>query len=282
MHMRERDHWLVRGGHSHSILSLGPFEIGTDFQPPTPAARALWNIKVEPSVLESLHRCLERTRPTKTNDLEDPPDDTSIFADAVAHSALANGVEAALKWYVSDFQFQPDEKVVRKKIKKLKSEINRFKSALPQQHDAVGRFIWQTYTGEAFLRDDLKPTEPDLIALQDAWNGRFGLLALHDSLDVVIRYVSAAEQCLGKKKPLEHRKARLVRSLAQMWRELTGEWPTSGRDPQTSNQIGPFADFVRIACGILPKEFHLSSLDPAIRKVCEHTPRNFPTKNSTM
>jgi hypothetical protein len=281
-HMRERHHWLVQGGHCHSILSAGPFEIGTDFGPPAPAARKVWTISLEPSVLASLHHCLARARanPVTANELDRHQDDASIFTDAMAHVDLLNGVGEALKWYVSDFQFQPDEKVVREKIKKLKAAIEHFKSALPEEYDAVGNFIWQSFTGEAFLRDDLKPTEADLIVLQDAWRERFGFIAFRDQLDIMMRYVSAAEQCLGKRKPLEHRKTNLVRSLAWTWGKLTGEWPKSGRDPQNSSQTGPFADFVRIACGVLPGVFAIKTLDGAIRKVCERKPRNFPREKS--
>lgn len=280
--MRERHDWLVQGGHCHSILNVGPFEIGIDFEPPAPAARKVWTLNIEPSVLASLHHCLARARahPLKANNLDHHQDDASIFIDAMAHLDLVNGVGEALKWYVSDFPFQLDEKIVREKIKKLKAAIEHFKSALPEEYDAVGNFIWQSYTGEVFLRADLNPTEADLIVLQDAWRERFGFIAIRDHLDVMMRYVSAAEQCLGKRKPLEHRKTNLVRSLAWIWGKLTGEWPRSGRDPQNSSQTGPFADFVRIACGVLPDVFGIKSLDGAIRKVCEREPRNFSRKNS--
>ena len=276
--MRERDHWLVQGGHCHSVLSAGPFEIGVDFEPPGPAARIIWNIKLEPSLLTRLQECLARAGyPAEGHELDNS--DAGIFADAMAHLGLVNGVQEALKWYVSDFQFQPGEKVVRDKIKRLKSAIGQFKSALPEEQDAVENFICRSYTGKFFLRDDLKPAEADLIALQDAWHERFGFIAFRNSLDVMLRYVTAAEGCLGKRKPIEHRKLALVRSLAWTWEKLTGEWPRSGRDPIDSKQTGPFADFVRTACGVLPEIFEIKPLDGAIRKVCGHKTRNFPAQN---
>jgi hypothetical protein len=47
------------------------------------------------------------------------------------------------------------------------------------------------------------------------------------------------------------------------------KWPKSGRDPGTSAQTGPFADFVRIAAGSLPEDFQIASLDASICQVVD-------------
>ena len=195
--------------------------------------------------------------------------DDQLFADATAYAALGNGVSEALSWYVSDYQFQPDEKDVRHQLRLLRARIDRFKSQLPQEYEALGKFIYDTYTGTAFLRDDLKPSENDLIALQDEWREEVGFIAIRETLETVQRYVLAAEQCLGKKKPLNHRVQALVRNLARVWHARTGRWPTSGRHPDTAKQTGPFADFVRIANEVLPPPFRVGPLDDAIRQVCK-------------
>jgi hypothetical protein len=140
---------------------------------------------------------------------------------------------------------------------------------LPREHEAVGKFIFETYTGESFLPEHLRPSEPDLIALQEAWRQQFGFIAVRETLKVMERYILAAEACLGKAKPRNHRVLSLVRDLASVWQTLTGKWPKSGRDPRTSAQTGPFADFVRIAARSLPEDFQIASLDASIRQVVD-------------
>jgi hypothetical protein len=105
--------------------------------------------------------------------------------------------------------------------------------------------------------------------LHELWQERFGIKATHEHLKVLEHYVAAARECLGLARPSEHRKVQLVRGLALTWRRVTGEKPTSGRHPGGNQQTGPFAEFVRMACGALPRPFHVARLDAAIRKVCE-------------
>jgi hypothetical protein len=57
-----------------------------------------------------------------------------------------------------------------------------------------------TYAGTCFLRSERKPTERQLIALQEHWRDRVGLLALRDTLGTVLRNVEAAQVLLGKAK----------------------------------------------------------------------------------
>jgi hypothetical protein len=120
-----------------------------------------------------------------------------------------------------------------------------------------------------FLKDKLKPDEKSLIEYQALWRDCLGLIAMRQQLAVMNAYVSAARQCLGTKKPLEHRRAALVRALARTWEKLKGRWPKSGRDPHTGDQTGPFARFVRISCSVLPSEFKADRLDAIIRRTCD-------------
>jgi hypothetical protein len=183
--------------------------------------------------------------------------------------SLCNGVSDALTWYLSNWQFQANEKDIRDQLKGLERLIEQFSNALPDEFSPLGNFIHGTYTGEVFLKDGLKPDEDALIALQNAWRDQFGFVAIRDHLDVVRRYVLAARECLGGRRPLEHRKAALVRALARTWKRLTNEWPTSGRHYDNNKQTGPFADFVRIACGCLPEFCSVDPLNAAIRNACE-------------
>jgi hypothetical protein len=220
------------------------------------------------AVLDGLEECLGRSKVevsvSGASDL-----DAQIFCDSIRHLTLANGVSDALAWYVSDCRFQDSERDIRAQLKKLEKSVEQFKAALPAEHEALGTFIRDTYTGTAFLKDSLKPDEDALVPLQDAWQERYGFLAMREHLDVMKDYVAAAKECLGKKKPLEHRKAALIRGLARTWQQLTGIWPTSGRDPKTSHQTGPFVDFVRAACSVLPEGVGPEPLDAAIRKTLE-------------
>jgi hypothetical protein len=202
---------LVGGGHYNRISSGQPFVIGIDFRPPMPAGWFIPRVKPSADVLEKLVGCL------------------------------------ALSFYVGACLFQPEEKKVREQIKLLKMRVARFTEQLPHEHEPVGKFIFDTYSGESFLPGHLRPSEPDLIALQEAWRQQFGFTAVREALKVMERYILAAEACLGKAKPRNHRVLSLVRNLASVWETLTGKWPKSGRDPLKSAQTGPFADFVRTA-----------------------------------
>lgn len=254
-------------GHLHAIDHKGPFVIGEDFSPPVPAGRKLWRVVLPPAVLDELEACL-RTQ----NSYECGPS-RHMQLDPFEHLTLANGVSDALAWFVSNSQFQPEEPEIRTQIKRFKKAIVFFEAALPSEHDALGNFIHESYTGEMFLKEHLKPDEKGLLRLQCAWNECTGFIAIRERLQLMKDYVSAAGACLGQHKPLEHRKAALVRALAHTWQKLTGKWPTSGRDPDTRRQTGPFARFVRTACAVLPNELSPEPLDAAIRKTCERKTR---------
>ncbi len=270
--MQGRINWLVAGGHCRAIQSLGPFVIGKDFEPPRPAARALPKIELNRPVLDRLENCLRRAkRESKSRTLSSDQEisDQALFADVTTELRLRNGIIEALRWYASALQFEPKEKDVRRNLARLEKAIDKFKRNLPREHEALGKFIYDTYTGTAFLRSDLKPSEKETIALEDAWRDQVGLIAVHKTLDVMLKYVSAAKSCLGKNKPRNHQAMTLVRSFACVWQDLTGSWPKSGRHPLTSKQDGPFAEFVRIAICILPKSYRIQNPDAAIRQVCK-------------
>ena len=263
--MQSDPNWLVYNGHCHAFLKNGPFIIGRDFDAPAPAGRAFPNIKPSSNDFIKMNACLAKVVPHGN---ANSASERELFSDVMAEHALEKGVSEALNLYLSDCEFQPDEKTIRAQIKLLRGRIKRFKSQLPKAEEALSKFVHDSYTGEAFLRDELKPSEDNLVTLQEKWNQRYGFKAAGDTLDVMLRYVSAAEKCLGKRKPRNHRVLTLVQSLAKVWHERTRTWPKSGRNWSHSKQAGPFADFVRIVNDILPKRYRAKSLDAAIRTVC--------------
>lgn len=180
-----------------------------------------------------------------------------------------NGVNQALNWYVSDCQFQPNIPTFRKQLQKLLKSVEQFKSQLPEEFMPLGHFLSQTYTGEAMLLDRLKPSERKLMILQNAWRDRVGTTAIKESLETMLRNIQAAQSLIGTKKPRRHQVSTFVLTLANVWNKTTGHWPKSGRDPDTSKQSGPFADFVRATNDILPEEFRIRTLDRAIRAACD-------------
>jgi hypothetical protein len=261
-----RNELLEQSGYFAKIKSRGPFVIGTDFEAPGPAGRLLPSISPSKDTLDKLEKCLARGKSSHAGRVADGKND------------FLEGIRDVLSRYVSDYHFQPEESKVRRELRSLRAAINKFKSRLPTNHDPVGRFLFDTYTGSSILRDELQPSDDELIALQDAWRKHFGFRAISQKLDVMLRNVLAAEECLGKSKPRNHRVKALVRALAEIWQDKTGHWPKSGRNPESAAQSGPFADFVRTACDAVPKPIIIEqkALGTAIREVCEHGPRNFP------
>src|ERR1043165_2007953 len=216
--MHERHKSFSRGGHCAAILGKGPFAIGADFQPPTPAGQIVRRVELDQDVLDRLEACVRRGSGARKREFSVDMDvDQQLFDDAADHLSLCNGVSDALTWYLSNWQFQANEKDIRDQLKGLERLIEQFSNALPDEFSPLGNFIHGTYTGEVFLKDGLKPDEDALIALQNAWRDQFGFVAIRDHLDVVRRYVLAARECLGGRRPLEHRKAALVRALARTW-----------------------------------------------------------------
>ncbi len=141
---------------------------------------------------------------------------------------------------------------------------NSQKNSMP-----LGHFLSQTYSGEGILSDRLKPSERQLMVLQNTWRDRVGITAIKETLETMIRNIQAAQSLLGNNKPRQHQVKTFVLSLARVWNETTGHCPKSGRDPDSFKQSGPFADFVRETNNILPESLRIHTFDRAIRSVCE-------------
>jgi hypothetical protein len=253
---------LLSGGYCFSIRHSVPFVIGEDFEAPGAAARVLPNLQIDPQKWDNLwaHIPKEDTAGSENQ---------SVFNDSMRQLEFKNGVNEALRWYVSDAAFQADVPNVRKQLSALKRTIERFNEQLPSETTTLGHFLSKTYAGTCFLRSERQPTERQLIALEEHWRDRVGLSALRDTLGTVLRNVEAAQVLLGKAKTVSHRERTFVRRLAHVWKNAVGRWPTSSRDPIEIHQAGAFADFVRATAKLLPPDFMIGSLDRAIRAACE-------------
>jgi hypothetical protein len=248
---------LLSGGYCFSIRHSGPFVIGEDFEAPAPAARVLPILQIDRQTWDELWAHI-------------PGEDTqSLFNDSMRQLKFKNGVNEALRWYVSDAAFQADVPNVRKQLSALKRTIERFNEQLPSETTALWHFLSKTYAGTCFLRSERQPTERQFIALEDHWRDRVGLVALKDTLSTALRNVEAAQILLGTAKTVRHRERMFVRRLAHVWNNAVGRWPTSSRDPIEGHQAGAFADFVRATAKLLPKDFLIGSLDRAIRAACK-------------
>jgi len=265
--MTEDVKWCLIGGYCYSLRQAGPFVIGEDFEAPGPAGRILPRISIEQGRWDKLWSFIANG----TNIKADESSDAGIFDDAMKRVEFENGVSEALSWYISDYQFQAEIPAFRKQLQRLREAIERFKSDGPTEFSSLGHFLFKTYTGEALLRNGLKPSARQLIALQDSWRERAGFDAIQDTLNTMLRNIEAAQSLIGNRKPRQHQVKAFVHALAMVWRKATVGWPKSGRDPIKSNQSGPFAAFVRATNDILPKPFRIPFLDRAIRAVCKAT-----------
>ena len=83
----------------------------------------------------------------------------------------------------------------RRRLKTLQGDVARFLATLPQEHDPVGTFLKRTYTGEIFLKDQLRPTEKKSVQLEHAWLAKHGLPAIRNSLARFQKHIDAASCC---------------------------------------------------------------------------------------
>ena len=199
----------------------------------------------------------------------DDDSDASIFEHELEGLDFENGVNQALNWYIGDVQYQADIPNFRKQLQKLRNAVEQFECQLPEEFAPLGHFLFQSYTGEVMLSDRLKPSERQLMVLQNAWRDRVGITTIKETLETMRCNIQAAQSLIGNKKPHKHQVTTFVQTLAIVWNSATGHWPKSGRDPITGNQSGPFAAFVRATNDILPKHLRIANLDRAIRAVCE-------------
>jgi hypothetical protein len=194
-----------------------------------------------------------------------------IFNDATKGAEFESGVIDAMRWYVSDCQFQAELPTFRKQLKELRKAIERFQSTIPDHDSPMGHFLHMTYTGEVFLRDQRKPSRREMAALQERWREHVGLAAIQSTLNTMLRNIEAAQLLVGNRKPRDHQVKGFVQALAEVWKKATGTWPRSSRDTGSFKQTGRFAQFVRATNESLPKTFRIPTLDAAIRAACEAT-----------
>jgi hypothetical protein len=265
--MKEDKKTLLSGGYCFSIRNSGPFVIGKDFEAPGPESRIIPRMKIDYKKLERLWSFVEQG----ANSNADDGSEQAIFEHAAKRLDFENGVNEALSWYVSDCQSRINIPIFRKQLQKLRKTVKQFESQLPKEVTPLSQFLFQTYTGEAMLLGRFKPSEPELILLQNAWRDRVGITAIRGPLETMLRNIQAAHSLLGNKKPRQYQVGTFVLTLANVWNKATGQWPKSGRDPDRSEQSGPFANFVRETNNILPRHLRIPTLDRAIRAACERS-----------
>ncbi len=238
---------------------------GLDFAPPEPITSVLPRIQLTSSQADDLWALVCKGRRRNPNNDADAEMAKAIFAGA----DLANAVQQALQFYVRDVMFLSDIPQFRRRLKTLHNRVARFLATLPQEHDPVDYFLRRTYTGEIFLKDQLRPTHERLVELQQVWSEKHGPAAIRNNLAEFKKNIDAASSLLPETRPRDVAVGNFVRSLAHAWEGATGQWPTSGRDAhKNSRQSGPFADFVRAVNEMLPPDYQIKRLDHAIRSVC--------------
>jgi hypothetical protein len=151
---------------------------GVDFAPPEPMASVLPRIQLTTSQAEELWALVCKGRRRNPNNDADAEMAKGIFAFA----DLANAAQQALQFYVRDLIFLSDIPQFRRCLKTLHNRVIRFLATWPQEHDPVGYFLKQTYTGEIFLKDQLRPTHEKIVELEQAWWEKHGLAAIRNSL----------------------------------------------------------------------------------------------------
>jgi hypothetical protein len=247
----------------------GELVAGVDFAPPEPIASVLPRIQLTRSQTEELWALVCKGRRRNPNN----DDDAAMAKEIFEPVDLTNAVQWALQFHVRHVIFLSDVPQFRRRLKTLRDDVTRFLATLPQEHDPVGYFLRRTYTGEIFLKEQLRPTDEKFVELEQAWSGKHGLAAIRNSLAGFRKNIDAASSLLSGTRPRDVAVGNFVRSLAHAWEATTGQWPKSGRDDyKRGRQSGPFADFVRAETALLPAElpskYRSPKLDHAIRSVC--------------
>ena len=151
---------------------------GVDFAPPEPIASVLPRIQLTSSQAKELSVFICRGRRRNPNN-----DAHAEMAKEISEELdLTNAVRQALQFYVRDVMFLSHVPQFRCRLKTLQDDVTRFVATLPQEHDPVGYFLRRTYTGEIFLKDQLRPTDEKFVELEQAWSEKHGLAAMRNSL----------------------------------------------------------------------------------------------------
>jgi hypothetical protein len=142
-----------------------------------------WQLAISDKKWDELWSFIEQEAESKA----DSGSEQAIFEYATKRSDFENGVNRALNWYVSDVAFQANIADFRKELRELWKTVEQLKSQLPEETMPLGHFLFQTYTGEIMLPDRLKPSEPKLMVLQNAWRERVGIAAIKETLETMLR-----------------------------------------------------------------------------------------------
>jgi hypothetical protein len=182
-------------------------------------------------------------------------------------SELRQMITEHLLMYFNVYRQRPSAKKNRQNLEKIRKAIERLQRAMPRANDPTYRllldqeFAWLYYAG--------RPGWTEFHALAEKFE-KTGLANVRDVLELAHTFIVTAEKLFGTSRDRKHvGLGSLVATLAAEWRFLTGRFPTSGRDPVTNKQSGPFADFVRCTMLALPSPFRSLPVDSTIRSFCD-------------
>jgi hypothetical protein len=261
---------VLRSGYARFALCTGrKFVVGEDFRRPGPTGRILPRLKIASDRCDTLFDSIrERSQPKRSNASHNG---TDVFERA----EFQKRINEALSWYVSNVAFEPTIPEMRRQLESWRKQVALFFRSL-RASEPVEYFLEQCYTGEVFARDELRPPEPTLIRLRDAYRERVGVDAITSTLKTVIQNIEAAEKLLAGTRPKAVHVRSFVVALAHAWKQVAGQWPKSGRDPVLGKQSGAFAEFVSEVAAVLPKQYRIARLDFTIREVCKRGASPFP------
>jgi hypothetical protein len=207
-------------------------------------------INVSDNVLHELRKCIERGGGTH-----------------ISISELRLEITEHLLMYLRVYRQRPSAKKGRQDLEKIRKAIERLQRAMPRANDPTfhllfdRRFAWVYYAG--------RPEWKEFHKLADKFD-EIGLTNFPDILDLAYTFIVTAEKLVGTSRDRKHvGLGSLVATLAAGWRFQTGRIPTSGRNPITNKQSGPFADFVRCTMLALPSPLRSQPVDSTIRSVCD-------------
>ena len=269
------ERWIMqntlRSGYARFALGTGrKFVVGEDFRHPEPIGRILPQLKIAPDECDWLFDSIRQRSQPKRSDAT--PKGTDVFERA----EFQKRINEALSWYVSNVAFEPTIPEMRRQLGSRRKQVAIFFRSL-RASEPVEYFLQQCYTGEVFARDELRPPDPTLIRLRDAYRERVGVEAITNTLKTVIQNIEAAEKLLAGTRPKIAHVRSFVVALAHAWKQVAGQWPKSGRDPYSGRQSGGFAYFVSDVAAALPEQYRIARLDSTIREVCKRSASPSPS-----